>query len=72
MIAGYVFANSDLQRESINMYYEKPLTCPAMPTEQMGEASWRTANAVTMVLAAVGILLAMTFSRPWGNGSQLG
>ncbi|WP_071459556.1 hypothetical protein [Bacillus massilinigeriensis] len=38
-----------------------------MPTEQMGNASWRTANAITMVLAAVGILLALAFSRPWGE-----
>jgi len=38
-----------------------------MPTEQMSDASWRTANAVTMILAAVGILLAMAFSRPWGE-----
>ncbi|MDQ6598957.1 hypothetical protein E2K98_30090 [Bacillus salipaludis] len=38
-----------------------------MPTEQMGEPSWRTANAVTMVLAAVGILLALAFSMTWGE-----
>lgn len=38
-----------------------------MPTEQMGDPSWRTANAITIVLAAVGILLAMAFSRPWGE-----
>lgn len=38
-----------------------------MPTEQMGDPSWRTANAVTMVLAAVGILLALAFSMPWGE-----
>jgi hypothetical protein len=38
-----------------------------MPTEQMGDQSWRTANAITMVLAAVGILLAFAFSMPWGE-----
>jgi len=38
-----------------------------MPTEQMGDVDWRTANAVTMVLAAAGILLALAFSRPWGE-----
>ncbi|TLS50094.1 hypothetical protein FE782_22445 [Paenibacillus antri] len=38
-----------------------------MPTSQMGDPSWRTANAVTMVLAAAGILLAMAFCRPWGE-----
>ncbi|WP_169091304.1 hypothetical protein [Paenibacillus sp. PL91] len=37
-----------------------------MPTDQMGDASWRTANAVTMILAAACVLLAMAFSRPWG------
>ncbi len=38
-----------------------------IPTEQMGDASWRTINAVTAVLAAVGILLGLAFSRPWGE-----
>ncbi|TMV42544.1 hypothetical protein FE783_37165 [Paenibacillus mesophilus] len=38
-----------------------------MPTDQMGDPSWRIANAVTMVLAAAGILLAMAFCRPWGE-----
>lgn len=38
-----------------------------LPTEQMGEPSWRMINAVTAVLAAIGILLAMAFSRPWGE-----
>ena len=38
-----------------------------MPTDQMGDPSWRTANAVTMVLAAACILLAMAFCRPWGE-----
>ncbi|MCK1982638.1 MULTISPECIES: hypothetical protein [Peribacillus] len=38
-----------------------------MPTEQMGDPSWRTANAVTMVLAAVGFLLALAFSMTWGE-----
>ncbi|WP_238590919.1 hypothetical protein [Paenibacillus beijingensis] len=38
-----------------------------MPTDQMGDLSWRTANAVTMVLAAGCILLAMAFCRPWGE-----
>lgn len=38
-----------------------------LPSEQMGEPSWRTANAVTMVLAAVGILLALAFCMKWGE-----
>lgn len=38
-----------------------------LPTEQMGDASWRIINAVTAVLAAIGILLAMAFFRPWGE-----
>jgi len=38
-----------------------------MPTQQMGDISWRTANSITMVLAAVGILLAFAFSMPWGE-----
>jgi hypothetical protein len=38
-----------------------------MPTEQMGDLSWRTANAITIVLAAVGILLAFAFSMAWGE-----
>lgn len=38
-----------------------------MPTEQMGDPSWRTANAITLVLAVVGILLAFAFSMPWGE-----
>lgn len=38
-----------------------------IPTEQMGDASWRAINAATAVLAMVGILLALAFSRPWGE-----
>ncbi|PGU01302.1 hypothetical protein [Bacillus cereus] len=38
-----------------------------LPTEQMGDANWRIINAVTAVLAAIGILLAMAFCRPWGE-----
>jgi hypothetical protein len=38
-----------------------------MPTDQMGDPSWRIANAVTIILAAAGILLAMAFCRPWGE-----
>lgn len=38
-----------------------------LPTEQMGDASWRAINAATVVVAAVGILLAMAFCRPWGE-----
>lgn len=37
-----------------------------LPTEQMGETSWRAINATTAVLAAIGILLALAFSQPWG------
>lgn len=38
-----------------------------LPNEQMGDPSWRATNAITVVLAAIGILLAMAFSRPWGE-----
>ncbi|MGQ4666712.1 hypothetical protein ACUIJN_12915 [Metabacillus halosaccharovorans] len=38
-----------------------------MPTEQMGDPSWRTANVITIILAAVGILVAFAFSMPWGE-----
>lgn len=38
-----------------------------LPTEQMGDASWRIINAVTAVLAAIGIFLAMAFCRLWGE-----
>lgn len=38
-----------------------------VPTEQMDDASWRAINAVTAVIAIVGILLAMAFCRPWGE-----
>lgn len=38
-----------------------------VPTEEMAGADWRAINAATAVLAAVGITLAMAFSRPWGN-----
>lgn len=38
-----------------------------LPTEQMVDVSWRGINAVTAVVAAVGILLAMAFCRPWGE-----
>ncbi|GAA3848942.1 hypothetical protein GCM10022227_02130 [Streptomyces sedi] len=38
-----------------------------VPTEEMGGADWRAANAATAVLAAVGIVLALAFSRPWGE-----
>jgi hypothetical protein len=38
-----------------------------LPNEEMGDLNWRIINAVTAVLAAIGILLAMAFSRPWGE-----
>ncbi|MET7294781.1 hypothetical protein ABZS79_22080 [Streptomyces griseoloalbus] len=38
-----------------------------IPTEEMGGADWRAINAATAFLAAVGIVLAMAFSRPWGE-----
>ncbi|GAB3128686.1 hypothetical protein GCM10027160_54430 [Streptomyces calidiresistens] len=38
-----------------------------IPTEEMGGADWRAINAATAILAAVGILLALAFSRPWGE-----
>lgn len=38
-----------------------------LPTEQMNDISWRSINAATVVLATVGILLALAFSRSWGE-----
>jgi hypothetical protein len=38
-----------------------------LPNESMGDPEWRAINATTAVLALVGILLAMAFSRPWGE-----
>jgi hypothetical protein len=38
-----------------------------LPTGKMDEANWRVINATTAVLAAIGILLAMAFTRPWGE-----
>ncbi|MBT2380616.1 hypothetical protein AMK21_14280 [Streptomyces sp. CB00316] len=38
-----------------------------LPSEEMGEADWRAINATTAVLAAVGVLLALAFVRPWGE-----
>ncbi|WP_327151098.1 hypothetical protein [Nocardia sp. NBC_01329] len=38
-----------------------------VPTEEMGGADWRVINATTAFLAAVGITLALAFSRPWGE-----
>jgi hypothetical protein len=38
-----------------------------LPAEHMGDADWRAINATTAVVAAIGILLAMAFSRPWGE-----
>lgn len=38
-----------------------------LPTDQMGDAGWRAINAATAVIAAIGILLALAFSMPWGT-----
>lgn len=38
-----------------------------LPTPAMGAGSWRVINAVTAVLAASGIVLALAFCRPWGE-----
>jgi hypothetical protein len=38
-----------------------------LPSEGMGDPNWRAINASTAVLAAVGILLALAFCRPWGE-----
>ncbi|MEC3976387.1 hypothetical protein [Amycolatopsis sp. H20-H5] len=38
-----------------------------LPTEQMGQANWRAINATTALLTLVGIMLALAFSRPWGE-----
>jgi len=38
-----------------------------LPTAQMGESGWRAINAATAALAAAAIVLAMAFSRPWGE-----
>jgi hypothetical protein len=38
-----------------------------LPRESMGGISWRAINATTAILALAAILLAMAFSRPWGE-----
>ncbi|MCQ0025530.1 hypothetical protein M4914_23065 [Streptomyces somaliensis DSM 40738] len=38
-----------------------------VPTREMAGADWRAVNAATGFLAAVGIVLATAFSRPWGE-----
>lgn len=38
-----------------------------LPYESMGDPNWRTINATTALLALVTILLALAFSRPWGE-----
>ncbi len=38
-----------------------------LPNESMSDPKWRAINAITAVLALVGILLGMAFSRPWGE-----
>ena len=38
-----------------------------LPRESMGGIGWRAINATTAILALVAILLAMAFSRPWGE-----
>lgn len=43
-----------------------------VPTEEMGGADWRVINATTAFLAAVGITLALAFSRPWGKACPPG
>jgi hypothetical protein len=37
-----------------------------LPTQDMGDTTWRAINATTAVVAAAGILLALAFCRPWG------
>ncbi|WP_436944471.1 hypothetical protein [Streptomyces sp. SudanB25_2051] len=38
-----------------------------VPTEEMAGADWRAVNAVTALLAAVAVVLALAFTRPWGE-----
>jgi hypothetical protein len=38
-----------------------------LPNESMGDPNWRAINATTAMLALVGILLVLAFSRPWGE-----
>src|SRR4051794_17176251 len=38
-----------------------------IPTTRMGDLNWRAINLTTALLAMVGILLALAFSRPWGE-----
>ncbi|WP_201258810.1 hypothetical protein [Streptomyces thermolilacinus] len=38
-----------------------------VPTAEMAGADWRLVNAVTALLAAVGVALALAFTRPWGE-----
>lgn len=38
-----------------------------LPNERMGTPEWRAINAVTAVIASIGIVLAIAFVRPWGE-----
>jgi hypothetical protein len=38
-----------------------------LPTAQMAEPGWRAINAATAVLAAIAIVLALAFVKPWGE-----
>lgn len=38
-----------------------------LPAAHMGEPSWRVINAVTVVVALIGIGLAFAFAMPWGE-----
>ncbi|OIU72583.1 hypothetical protein BHE18_03480 [Rossellomorea aquimaris] len=38
-----------------------------IPTGHMGDPNWRMVNAVTAVVAAIGIFLAIALCRPWGE-----
>ena len=38
-----------------------------LPDARMGEPGWRAINATTALLALVGVLLGLAFSRPWGE-----
>jgi hypothetical protein len=38
-----------------------------LPDARMGQPSWRVINAITALLALIGVLLGLAFSQPWGE-----
>jgi hypothetical protein len=63
-ISGYAVVVAVLPYLAIKIVWTVGLL---LPSEQMGEPSWRAINAATAVLAAAAIVLALAFIRPWGE-----